>query len=94
MNRNLRSTLVASSSLALSLIGGLSFAQPLVQQPHGHGMLEASPAQSQYLYNVELQPNAPPKTEPPIVQKLQIKWVTSRDQPARLDQPQLPGLRF
>lgn len=94
MHRYLRNTLVASSSLALSLISGLSFAQPPAQPPLGHGMLETSPAQSQYLYNVEPQPSPSPRVEPPIVQKLQIEWVTSREKPARLDQPQLPGLRF
>lgn len=94
MHRNLRNTLVTSSSLALSLIGTLSFAQPPLQQPLEHGMLETSPAQSHYLYNVDLQPSDTPEVKPPIVQKSQIEWVTSRDQPARLDQPQVPGLRF
>ncbi len=94
MHRYLRNALVASSSLALSLIGASSFAQPPVQQPLEHGMLETSPAQSQYLYNVDLQPSDAPEVKPPIVQKSQIEWSTSNDQPARLDQPQVPGLRF
>lgn len=94
MHRYLHIALVTSSSLALSLFGGLSFAQPPLQQPLGHGMLETQPAQSQYLYSLELQPSANTRVAQPIVQKLQIEWAISRDQPAHLDQPQAPLLRF
>lgn len=104
MHRNLRNSLMATSSLmALMLISGWSLAEPrplLQGQTAGHGMLETSLAQSQYLYQSDQQFSAHPnsekseKAEPPVALARPSDWITAPQPPAQADKPPTPGLRF
>lgn len=101
MHRNLRSSLMANSTLmALMLVNSWAFAEPLPLlqgQIAGHGMLETSLAQSQHLYQSSPQFSArpsPEKSEPPVALARPSDWISAPQPPDQADKPPTPGLRF